>query len=702
MNTFLIFIPRMLAVIAIAVVGIWLLIKVLMGLGWVVGNTARGIGLVFTRLSAFLGGMLSDGARFIGGTVTCLVFVPLTIFNLILGRWSAANHYCKALEREAIGVGSAAYRMALGHISKLFGLSSLTDGIERRVPEAMRRAPGPDTPGGQADEFDGFTIMGALPSGGSGARLFLAEPSDDKQRRYRAAGVSSPSRVVIKSFSLAHGSTMPQIVRESRALEAARKLGLVLEHELGGSRFYYVMPYVPGEDLNIVTQRLHDESGDKGLGPQQLDKTLGYAADLLQIVHRFHSNGLWHKDIKPNNIIVSEGRVQLVDLGLITPLASAMTLTTHGTEYFRDPELVRLAMRGVKVNEVDGVKFDIYAVGAVLFSMIENSFPAHGNLSQIKRQCPETLHWIVRRAMADIDNRYPTAVDMLADLRAVISAEDPHTVPLAKLPSLSGDPSLAATLGDEIAANFDASVLNPPPLDMTSAGRRVRDRETTQPATKRRGLLAVGVIAAVLIGTTVFAGLFVLAGAKVVPEPGPASTLTLFQPRQHTVDTKTPASNVRRLLPEQLWADHRPAPALVLVIDDVPEGTSERVKNHLSDLFGLLEQARFELVLGHRKHSLTDDLAIDLDAAARAVIGLGDPREAGTRERITQFLSDRENVIDGVLWLGRDESPDDIVYQAICIDDDDLNDIHRLLRPGHPVPSEGATAEAKVSFITEG
>ena len=38
---------------------------------------------------------------------------------------------------------------------------------------------------------------------------------------------------------------------------------------------------------------------------------------------------------------LSDGRVQLVDLGLITPLASAMTLTTHGTEYFRDPELVR-------------------------------------------------------------------------------------------------------------------------------------------------------------------------------------------------------------------------------------------------------------------------------------------------------------------------------------------------------------------------
>ncbi|MCP6440745.1 hypothetical protein NL474_30330, partial [Klebsiella pneumoniae] len=77
--------------------------------------------------------------------------------------------------------------------------------------------------------------------------------------------------------------------------------------------------------------------------------------------------------------------------------------TTHGTEYFRDPEMVRLALRGVKVQEVDGAKFDLYAAGAVLYSMIENSFPAHGVLSPINKRCPEALRWIVRRAMADYD-----------------------------------------------------------------------------------------------------------------------------------------------------------------------------------------------------------------------------------------------------------------------------------------------------------
>ncbi|MCA9307862.1 MAG: hypothetical protein KDA16_15145, partial [Phycisphaerales bacterium] len=170
-------------------------------------------------------------------------------------------------------------------------------------------------------------------------KLYLARPSKDKVLAFQAAGHTDPGQVVIKSFALEEGSTLPQIVRESRALECASRLGLVLEHELEGGSFHYVMPYVPGERLDEVTRRMHERSA-AGLDRRQLSQVLAFTADLLHSLDRFHSGGLWHKDIKPSNIIVSEGRVHLVDLGLITPLRSAMTLTTHGTEYFRDPELV--------------------------------------------------------------------------------------------------------------------------------------------------------------------------------------------------------------------------------------------------------------------------------------------------------------------------------------------------------------------------
>jgi len=87
-----------------------------------------------------------------------------------------------------------------------------------------------------------------------------------------------------------------------------------------------------------------------------LRAALGFACDLISTLSTYHRGGLWHKDVKPDNIIVDGGpsaRAHLVDFGLVSSLRSAMTLTTHGTEYFRDPEMVRLALKGVKVHEVD-------------------------------------------------------------------------------------------------------------------------------------------------------------------------------------------------------------------------------------------------------------------------------------------------------------------------------------------------------------
>ena len=155
------------------------------------------------------------------------------------------------------------------------------------------------------------------------------------------------------------------------------------------------MPYHEGDHLGVVTSLLHGTSSH--LNNKNLRTVLLYQQTLLQTLREYHKAGLWHKDVKPDNIIVHDGRAHLVDLGLVTPLASAMTLTTHGTEYFRDSELVRQAMRGVKVHQIDGSKFDVYSAGAVLYFMLENTFPPHGGLSGFNKKSPEGVRWIVRR-----------------------------------------------------------------------------------------------------------------------------------------------------------------------------------------------------------------------------------------------------------------------------------------------------------------
>ena len=116
-------------------------------------------------------------------------------------------------------------------------------------------------------------------------------------------------------------------------------------------------------------------------------------------------------------------------------MASALTLTTHGTEYYRDPEMVRLAMRGAQVRDVDAAKFDLYSAGAVLFSMLEGTFPAHGNLSRLTRPCPPALGWVVRRAMSEHDSRYASARAMREDLAFLLEHKDLDAIKPTHLPS---------------------------------------------------------------------------------------------------------------------------------------------------------------------------------------------------------------------------------------------------------------------------
>jgi serine/threonine protein kinase len=416
------------AIAAAAILVMYVLVPLFKGIGWLFGQVFR-----------FVGGEVGDVLRVVGAIFTTIVFVPLTIGSIVVGRWSAAGHFGRAIQGEFVAIGGALYRIVVGHPARLFCLTPLTDGIERRLPQVVAAVPGADAPSKRrVGQFEGYTIVGSLPGGGSGGKLFVAEPDEIKRAGFERGGQTGVGQVVIKTFSLKDGSSLPQIVRESRALDAAKKLGLVLEHELTDERFYYVTRYVPGESLTLVTQRLHAASGPGGLGREQFRTGLSYIADLLRTLDIYHRGGLWHKDVKPDNIVVDRHAAHLVDFGLVSSLRSAMTLTTHGTEYFRDPEMVRMALKGVKVHEVNGAKFDVFGAGAVMFSVIENSFPAHGGLSQITQRCPEAVRWVVRRAMTDYDKRYASAGEMLADVEFVLQAADPFAVKPVDLPSMRG------------------------------------------------------------------------------------------------------------------------------------------------------------------------------------------------------------------------------------------------------------------------
>ena len=383
------------------------------------------IGHIFT----FIGRIIRFGFQ----ELRDVILIPIALFVgvikllraticVVLARWDIVHVEMSAAMRRFVEAYDRTVAIFIDNPLRIIGIDSSKQATlpsylqhdESAVVDAVHQF---------KNNFDGYKVVGTLPSGGSGAKIYIVQPTN------------TSSKIVIKCFDISDGSQLPQIVRESRSMEAAKKLGLIIEHHLDNERFWYAMPYHEGDHLGVVTSLLHGTSSH--LNSKNLRTVLLYQQTLLQTLREYHKAGLWHKDVKPDNIIVHDGRAHLVDLGLVTPLASAMTLTTHGTEYFRDSELVRQAMRGVKVHQVDGSKFDVYSAGAVLYFMLENTFPPHGGLSGFNKKSPEGVRWIVRRAMSDYDKRYASIEEMLADVETILHSKDISSVRPADLPSMT-------------------------------------------------------------------------------------------------------------------------------------------------------------------------------------------------------------------------------------------------------------------------
>jgi serine/threonine protein kinase len=661
----------------------------IVALVFVLKPMVRGIAWAVRHVFACIFGTLGDLLRFVGAVLVLLITAPMAVGCVVIGRWSAAQHYGRAILDELRSMGRSLYMACIGRPARLLCLEQALAGIEQRLPRVIAEAPSADRPAGRTGRFEGYTIVGSLAGGGSGGRLYIAEPDAMKRAAFERGGHRDVDRVVIKSFSLREGSSLPQIVRESRALDAARKLGLVLEHELTPERFYYVTRYVPGQSLGLVTTQLHASSPD-GLSGPTLKAALGLIADLLRTLDTYHRGGLWHKDVKPDNIIVEtrngHSRAHLVDFGLVSHLNSAMTLTTHGTEYFRDPEMVRMALRGVKVNEIDGARFDIYGAGAVLYSVIENGFPAHGVLSPVTRRCPEALRWIIRRAMTDYDKRYATVGEMLADLEVVRQAADPFALRPIDLPSVRTG-RLEPVAGPEPAgapvapAGFGSSVPPPIPGAQSSGGRRTvpprrpareqlanaraRVRAAQTRAERRRtrtGDIAastpnMGVFAAVALVGAAVVGLVVLSSAFRRGSGG-MSVAVSSGPSRANVPTPSPADAVApdpvAVTPAVESTSGAITDARALVVVDMPRPLSPAQRASVETALARLRESGFGVLgeFGDGDEALADELTV---AARYAAAGAGIDTPA-CQQSIGEWLATRPD-LDLVVWIRRRPDP---------------------------------------------
>jgi serine/threonine protein kinase len=146
-----------------------------------------------------------------------------------------------------------------------------------------------------------------------------------------------------KEFKAASNLDHPNVVR-------------ALEYGVLGGRPYLVMEFVDGESLGQRIER------DGRIPEAEAIRIIALAA---QGLHHAHKSGMVHRDVKPDNIIVTkDGQVKLLDLGLVKEADNDINLTRTGrglgTPHFMAPEQFRNAKNA-------DVRCDIYSLGATLY-----------------------------------------------------------------------------------------------------------------------------------------------------------------------------------------------------------------------------------------------------------------------------------------------------------------------------------------------
>lgn len=199
--------------------------------------------------------------------------------------------------------------------------------------------------------------------------------------------------------------------------------------------YYIVMEYVEGITLKTYIEKK---------GQLSFKESASIAIQVARGIEAAHNKNIIHRDIKPQNIIIStDGKVKVTDFG-IAKATSSNTISSDvmGSVHYASPEQARNGF-------VDG-RSDIYSLGIVMFEMVTGRVPFDGDTTvavalqhlqeEIARpsiyapDLPISFEKIILKCTQKTpDRRYQTIEELLTDIRRSLAHPDEDFVTIAPL-----------------------------------------------------------------------------------------------------------------------------------------------------------------------------------------------------------------------------------------------------------------------------
>lgn len=275
-----------------------------------------------------------------------------------------------------------------------------------------------------------YRIERLLGEGGMG-RVYLAQ---DRELDRQVA-----LKMILPALA-ADGEMMRRFKQELLLASRISQKNILRIHDLGeaGGVKFISMAYIEGEDLHRRLRR------ERKLPPEEVVR-LG--AQILEALAAAHEQGVIHRDLKPQNLLLDrEGALYVTDFGLAKSAAATQALMTQagavlGTPRYMSPEQVE--------GRVVDARSDIYSFGLILYEMAAGEAPFAGTTAlelmyqRVKTQprdpshanpaLPPTLRRVILRCLATRpEDRYSTARAALAELTGTgsgVAAAGAHVPP---------------------------------------------------------------------------------------------------------------------------------------------------------------------------------------------------------------------------------------------------------------------------------